>query len=69
MLNRKEIRQLREKERVKSEFLEILKSSLMKMLIQKFSQNGDLDRILETIVKRERDPYTVVEDIIQNILP
>jgi LAO/AO transport system kinase len=69
MLNRKEIRQLREKERVKSEFLEILKSSLMKMLIQKFSQNGDLDRILETIVKREKDPYTVVEDIIQNILP
>jgi LAO/AO transport system kinase len=47
----------------------ILKSSLMKMLIQKFSQNGDLDRILETIVKREKDPYTVVEDIIQNILP
>jgi LAO/AO transport system kinase len=69
MLNRKEIRQLREKERVKSEFLEILKSSLMKMLIQKFSQNGDLDRMLETIAKRERDPYTVVEDIIRNILP
>ena len=54
---------------MKSEFLEILKSSLMKMLIQKFSQNGDLDRMLETIAKRERDPYTVVEDIIQNILP
>lgn len=69
MLNRKEIRQLREKERVKKEFLEILKSSLMKMLIQKFNQNGDLDRILETIVKRDKDPYTVVEDIIQNILP
>ncbi len=69
MLSRKGLRQRREKERVKIEFLEILKSSLMKKLLQKFSQNGDLDRMLEIIVKREKDPYTVVEDIIQNILP
>jgi LAO/AO transport system kinase len=69
MLNRKGLRQQREKERVKIEFLEILRSSLMNRLLQKLSQNGDLDRMLETIVKRERDPYTVVEEIIQNILP
>jgi LAO/AO transport system kinase len=69
MLNRKGLRQQREKERVKTEFLEILRSSLMNKLLQKLSQNGNLDRMLETIAKRERDPYTVVEEIIQNILP
>jgi LAO/AO transport system kinase len=69
MLNRKGLRQQREKERVKIEFLEILRSSLMNKLLQKLSQNGNLDRMLETIAKRERDPYTVVEEIIQNILP
>jgi LAO/AO transport system kinase len=69
MLSRKGLRQRREKERFKVEFLEILKTSLMKKLLQQLSQNSDLDRMLETIIKRERDPYTVVEDIIQNILP
>lgn len=69
MLNRKGLRQQREKERVKIEFLEILRSSLMNKLLQKLSPNGNLDRMLETIAKRERDPYTVVEEIIQNILP
>ena len=69
MLNRKGLRQQREKERVKIEFLEILRSSLMNKLLQKLSQNGNLDRMLETMAKRERDPYTVVEEIIQNILP
>ena len=54
---------------MKIEFLEILRSSLMNKLLQKLSQNGNLDRMLETIAKRERDPYTVVEEIIQNILP
>ena len=69
MLSRKGLRQRREKERFKVEFLEILKTSLMKKLLQQLSQNGDLDRMLETIIKREKDPYTVVEDIIQNIFP
>ncbi len=69
MLDRKGLRQQREKERVKIEFLEILRSSLMNKLLQKLSQNWNLDRMIETIAKRERDPYTVVEEIIQNILP
>lgn len=67
--HQKVLHQKRERERARFEFLEILKSSLLKRLQQHLSQNGELDRIEETLVKREKDPYTLVEEIIQKILP
>jgi LAO/AO transport system kinase len=67
--NQEGLRQKREGKRAKFELLEILKSSLIKKLLQQLSENGELDRMVEGIVKREKDPYTVVEEIIKNIIP
>jgi LAO/AO transport system kinase len=61
--------QRREREQARSQFLEILKSSLIKKLQQQLSRDGELDRIEEALVKREKDPYTLAEEIIQRILP
>jgi LAO/AO transport system kinase len=69
ILHQKGLHQRRKKERARLEFLEILKSSLLKKLQQHLSQNGELDRIAEALVKREKDPYTLAEEIIQKILP
>lgn len=68
ILRQEGLHQLQERERAKVEFLEILKSSLMKKLLQQLSQKDELDRVVEAMVKRERDPYTMVEEIIQKIL-
>jgi LAO/AO transport system kinase len=69
ILHQKGLHQQRKKERARFEFLEILKSSLLKKLQQQLSQNGELDRIEEALVKREKDPYTLAEEIIQKIFP
>ena len=69
MLHQKGLHQRRERELARFEFLEILKSSVMKKLLQQLSQNGELDRIEEALVKREKDPYTLVEEIMQKIMP
>ena len=58
-----------EREQARFEFLEILKSSVMKRLQHQLSQNGELDRIEDALVKREKDPYTLVEEIMQKIMP
>jgi LAO/AO transport system kinase len=67
--NQEGLRQKRERERVKFELLEILKSSLIKKLIQQLNEDGELDRMIEDIVKREKNPYSVVEEIIKKIIP
>lgn len=65
----KGLHQRRERERVRFEFLEILKYSVMTKLLQHLRQNGELDRIEEVLVKKEKDPYSLVEEIIRKILP
>ena len=67
MLHREESLQQRKRDRIRVEFIEILRSSLMKRIIQKLSNNGALDQIVEKIAKKERDPYSVVEGIIQDL--
>jgi len=67
--HQKGLHQRRERELARFEFLEILKASVMKKLQEQLSKNGELDRIEETLVKREKDPYTLVEEIMQKIMP
>jgi LAO/AO transport system kinase len=67
--HQKGLHQRREREVARFEFLEILKASVMKKLQQQLSKNGELDRIEVTLVKREKDPYTLVEEIMQKIMP
>jgi LAO/AO transport system kinase len=63
------LHQGRKRELARFEFWEILKSSVMKRLQQQLSHTGEWDRIEEALVKREKDPYTLVEEIIQKIMP
>jgi len=67
-MHQKGLHQRQKRDRARSEFLEILKSSVMKRLQQHLNQNGELDRIEEAMVKREKDPYTLAEEIIQRTL-
>ena len=67
MLHREASLQQRKRERIRVEFIEILRSSLMKQIARKLSSNGALDQIVENIAKREVDPYSVVEGIIQDL--
>jgi LAO/AO transport system kinase len=67
--HQQEVHQRRARERARFEFLEILKSSVMKKLLNQLRHDGELDRIEEALVKKETDPYTLVEEIIRKILP
>ncbi len=67
MLHQEESFQQRKRDRIRVEFIEILRSSLMKQIARKLSNNGALDQIVENIAKREVDPYSVVEGIIQDL--
>jgi LAO/AO transport system kinase len=67
--HQKGLHQKRKRELARFEFLEILKSFVMKRLQQQLSHNGELERIEEALIKREKDPYTLVEEIMQKILP
>ena len=69
VLQQEGLHQKQARQRARYEFLEILKSSLMKKLLQRLSKNGELDRIVDAMVKREKDPYTMAEEIIHKILP
>lgn len=61
--------QRQEGERTRYEFLDILKSSMMKRLLQRLNQDGELERMMDAMAKKEKDPYTMVEEIIQKLLP
>lgn len=68
-MHQKGLQQHQERVRARAEFLEILKSSVMKKLQQHLSQNGEMDRIEEALVKRDKDPYTLAEETIKKTLP
>jgi len=65
VLYREGFRQRQKQERVRTEFLESLNSSVKKGLVQRLSENGELDRMVEAVVQRKTHPYTLVEEIIR----
>jgi len=54
------------KENIKIEFLKILHARLMDEITKKISENGLIERIVDDLYKKSRDPYSVTEGIIQN---
>jgi LAO/AO transport system kinase len=53
----------RETQRAKSELVEVLRERLLKVTLEKLSQNGArLDDLALQIARRETDPYTVADD-------
>jgi len=68
MLHREGAIQQRKETQIRTEFLNILQSSLMKKIVQKFNQSGELDQIVAKIAARSVDPYSVVDGIIQELV-
>jgi len=52
------------KERTKTTFLEILKSEVMAHFIEKMEKEGQWDKIIDDLMNRRIDPYSVAEKII-----
>jgi LAO/AO transport system kinase len=49
------------KERTKTTFLEILKSEVMTHFVEKMEKEGKWESLIEDLMKRRTDPYSVVE--------
>ncbi len=55
-------------QRVRQEFLELLKEGVFTHLVQKLARDGRLDQILEDILGKKTDPYSASEDYIAKTL-
>ena len=62
------ILQKRRTERSKNEMLDVLHSNIGKYITGKLEETGKLDEYVEQIKRRETDPYTVVADVMHDML-
>ena len=60
------LRKQRQRQRARSEFLEILKASLFKEAVHQLDQQT-FDQIVDAIVAGEHDPYSAAEKVIKDI--
>ncbi|MEW6386492.1 MAG: methylmalonyl Co-A mutase-associated GTPase MeaB [Thermodesulfobacteriota bacterium] len=56
------------RERVRQEFLELLKEGIFAQLVRQVTRDGRLEGILEDILSRRTDPYSASEDLIRDTL-
>ncbi len=52
------------RERTKTTFLEILESEVMAHFMEKMEKEGDWDKIIDDLVNRRTDPYSVAEKVM-----
>jgi LAO/AO transport system kinase len=59
----------REKKRdaAKQRLLTLLEERLVEMTLRQAFPNGELNKIIEQIANREKDPYSVVDEVIRNL--
>jgi LAO/AO transport system kinase len=55
-------------QRVRQEFLELLKEGVFRNLVEQLSQNGRLEGILQEVLAKRTDPYSACEDLIAETL-
>jgi len=67
MLHSEGVCRRRQADRIRIEFLNILKSSLINQTVRKLSKSGELEKILEKIAQRVIDPYSEVEGILRRL--
>lgn len=67
-LEKNNLLQKKLKERVRKTFLEILESEVMAHLIEKIEREGKWDKIIEDIMARRIDPYSLAEEIMASEL-
>jgi len=63
-LDRRGLRQMRQRERSRALFLELLQEQGTRRLLERASANGTLEQTIERIAKREMDPYSAVEELL-----
>jgi len=63
-LDRQGLRQMRQRERSRALFLELLQEQGTRRLLERASANGTLEQTIERIAKREMDPYSAVEELL-----
>jgi LAO/AO transport system kinase len=56
------------RERAKATFLEILQTEVMSRLIEKIEKEGRMERMIDDLVDRQIDPYSVVEKVMADHL-
>lgn len=56
------------RERAKATFLEVLETEVMSRFVQKIEKNDQWDCILDDLMKRRIDPYSLAEKIIEDEL-
>lgn len=56
------------KERAKATFLEVLETEIMSRLIQKMETGEGWEKILDDLMKRRTDPYSLAEKIMAEVL-
>jgi len=55
-------------ERTKREFLSVLGNELMESVMERLKKDKRLDRIIDDLIKRKRNPYSIVEKILDEEL-
>jgi len=63
-LDRRGLRQMRQRERSRALFLELLQEQGTRRLLERASANGTLEQTIERIATRETDPYSAVEELL-----
>jgi LAO/AO transport system kinase len=64
VLEQSEMLERKLKERAKNTLLGILKSEVTNHFLARMEQKGELESIINDLVKRRKDPYSVVEKIL-----
>jgi LAO/AO transport system kinase len=59
-----DVKEYRRKEHWRSRLLELLRQTLFERVVAEQLPDGTLDRQLDDLLSRKRDPYSVVEEII-----
>jgi LAO/AO transport system kinase len=56
-----------QEERVREELVGLLEKELIDLLKKDWNKDGNLDRIIKQIISQEKDPYSVVQEVMKPI--
>jgi LAO/AO transport system kinase len=59
------LREMRQRERTRALFLELLREQASHRLLQRATANGTLEETIERIARRAVDPYSAVEELLE----
>jgi hypothetical protein len=66
--NRQERLKKLEETRVKNQIVDLLKETLVASAFKRMGGLGTLDAVVEEIVARKKDPYTVSAELVKKLL-